>query len=203
MNVFVLCTGRCGSTTFARACRHINNFTSGHETRASMIGDARFAYPDNHIDVDHYLSWFLGRLDEAYGQEAYYVHLTRDPAACAESWAKKQPYYMGSPATAFRSAFLRMTRQYSFLDTCREFVDTANANIRAFLKDKPNQMDFALETATADWPVFWNWIGAEGNYDTSLAEWIVQHNPSLPRWHDKVQNVRDRVHKAFWSVAIR
>lgn len=28
MNVFVLCTGRCGSMTFARACGHIRNFSA-------------------------------------------------------------------------------------------------------------------------------------------------------------------------------
>jgi len=168
-----------------------------------MIGDARFAYPDNHIDIDHYLSWFLGRLDETYGQEAYYVHLTRDSAACAASWARKQPYYMGSPAMAFRSAFLRMTREYSFLDTCQEFVDTANANIRSFLKDKPNRIDFTLETAITDWHIFWKWIGAEGDYEASLAEWEVQHNSAIPYWRDTLRNVRDRAHKAFWSLAIR
>lgn len=31
MNVFVLCTGRCGATTFHRACEHIENYSAGHD----------------------------------------------------------------------------------------------------------------------------------------------------------------------------
>ena len=51
-NVFVLCTGRCGSTSFERACRHATNWTSGHETRSHLLGADRLAYPDRHIEAD-------------------------------------------------------------------------------------------------------------------------------------------------------
>ena len=80
-NVFVLCTGRCGSTTLVEACGHLSNWTSGHETRTHLLGPARLAYPDGHIEADNRLSWLLGRLDEAFGDRAAYVHLTRDPEA--------------------------------------------------------------------------------------------------------------------------
>ena len=36
MNVFILNTGRCGSRTFARACAHITNYTSAHESRSGL-----------------------------------------------------------------------------------------------------------------------------------------------------------------------
>lgn len=52
MNVFVLCAGRCGSTTFIKAAQHICNFTSGHETLSGFIGDVRFNYPLNHIEAE-------------------------------------------------------------------------------------------------------------------------------------------------------
>jgi hypothetical protein len=57
VNVFVLGRGRCGSTTFIRAYKHISNFTSGHETRARLLGEARLNYPDHHIEADNRLSW--------------------------------------------------------------------------------------------------------------------------------------------------
>ena len=82
-NVFVLCTGRCGSTTFDRACRHMTNWTAGHETRSHLTGPDRFAYPPRHIEADNRLSWMLGRLEQAYGADAAYVHLTRDAEAVA------------------------------------------------------------------------------------------------------------------------
>ncbi|WJI25223.1 hypothetical protein RHP47_05945 [Thermosynechococcus sp. QKsg1] len=50
MNVFVLCTGRCGSVTFAKACTFITNFSSAHESRTFLLGEARLAYPDRHIE---------------------------------------------------------------------------------------------------------------------------------------------------------
>ena len=67
MNVFILNSGRCGSTTWIRACTHIDNFSAGHETRSHLSGDARLDYPDRHIEADNRLSWLLGRLDRQYG----------------------------------------------------------------------------------------------------------------------------------------
>jgi len=85
VNVFVLCTGRCGSRAFIRACRRSTNFSAGHETRLRRLGPDRFAYPVNHIEADNRLSWLLGRLDVAYGDSAAYVHLMRDEEATALS----------------------------------------------------------------------------------------------------------------------
>lgn len=45
MNVFVLCTGRCGSVTFVEACKHVTNYTSAHESRAGIAGPGRVQYP--------------------------------------------------------------------------------------------------------------------------------------------------------------
>ena len=67
MNVFILCTGRCGSMSISRACKELDNYTSGHETRITKLGDERINFPENHIEADNRLAWFLGRLDEKYG----------------------------------------------------------------------------------------------------------------------------------------
>jgi hypothetical protein len=32
MHIFILNTGRCGSTTCARACQHMTNYTAAHES---------------------------------------------------------------------------------------------------------------------------------------------------------------------------
>ena len=87
MRVFVLGTGRCGTTTFARACAHIENFTSGHESNARFIGESRLEYPTDHIEADNRLSWMLGALGARYdGTEVLYVHLRRDPDEVARSF---------------------------------------------------------------------------------------------------------------------
>ncbi|WP_299044728.1 hypothetical protein [uncultured Thermosynechococcus sp.] len=56
MNVFVPCTGRCGSVTFAKACSFITNFRSAHKSRTFLRGEARLAYPSCPIGVDNRLS---------------------------------------------------------------------------------------------------------------------------------------------------
>jgi len=89
MNVFVLCTGRCGSMTFSEACKHIKNYTSSHESKNHLFGKERLNYPNNHIEVDNRLSWFLGSMDKKYGNDAYYVHLKRDTLNVAKSYLER------------------------------------------------------------------------------------------------------------------
>lgn len=96
MRVFVLTTGRSGSVTFARSCSHITNYSSAHESRAAEYGAARFDYADQHIEIDNRLSWFLGGLEERF-PEARYVHLRRDPAADARSFAARWPCTLRGP----------------------------------------------------------------------------------------------------------
>ncbi len=48
-------------------------------------------------------------------------------------------------------------------------LTTVDANIRLFLKDKTYKMNFALESASADWVRFWDLIEAEGDLDKALA----------------------------------
>jgi len=85
MRIFVLCTGRCGSMTFAKACSHITNYTSAHESGRYVD----WSYQDNHIEVDNRLSWFLGTLAERY-PDSMFVHLSRNRDAVIESFTRRQ-----------------------------------------------------------------------------------------------------------------
>jgi len=87
MNIFVLNSGRCGSTTFVEACRHITNFTCAHESLPGHVGTARFDYPARHIEADNRLAWFLGRLDCEFGENVRSVHLTHDRDQTAASFS--------------------------------------------------------------------------------------------------------------------
>ncbi|WP_293073572.1 hypothetical protein [Moorena sp. SIO4A5] len=126
-NVFVLCTGRCGSTTFAQACQHIQNYTVSHESRISLIGDKRLQYSQNHIEVDNRLSWFLGSLDKNYGDCAFYVHLKRDIMSTAKSSAKR----LDSPIIKGYSESIILPKQFNYerLDICIDYCNTVTANI--------------------------------------------------------------------------
>lgn len=177
MNIFVLNSGRCGSTTFIQACKHIANYSAGHETRLRLIGAARLAYPEAHIEADNRLAWLLGRLDRAYGDRARYVHLTRDPDATAASFAKRAGFGI---MKAYREGILLDGEAGQEADAlARDYLETVEANIRLFLRDKSQVMAFRLEHARDDFRRFWDWIGARGDLDAALAEWDVRHNASI------------------------
>lgn len=185
MNVFVLSTGRCGSLTFSKACAHMTNYTSGHETRISRIGEERLAYADNHIEIDNRLSWVLGRLDRVYGDGAAYVHLTRDRAAVAKSLCKRfdygimKAYKNGILMKAFqRRALIDPKVRSSNLEIALDYIETVESNIALFLANKSNVTRVRLETANEDFPVFWRKIGAEGDMEAAVREWSARYNAS-------------------------
>lgn len=141
MNVFVLSTGRCGSLTFAKACEHITNFTSAHESKSDYARSAEsnaipyqsLTYPGCHIEIDNRLSWFLGGLDKTYGRDTYYVHLMRDRDLVARSYARR--WHKGI-MMAFASGILTYsTRVFELPEDRRHDVaclywEVGNDNIR-------------------------------------------------------------------------
>ncbi|MCB1738618.1 MAG: hypothetical protein KDI42_10860 [Gammaproteobacteria bacterium] len=179
MNVFVLSTGRCGSMTFDRACRHIRNFSSGHETRVAELGAGRLAYPPDHIESDNRLAWFLGRLDRAFPDEVFYVHLRRNPDAVARSYARRTRTGLIIPAWIHGvHLYQPEISAESALAAAQDYVATVNANIAQFLAGRDNAMGIDIETAGVDFPLFWERIGAQGDQQAALAEFSVSYNAS-------------------------
>ncbi len=176
MNVFVLSTGRCGSVTFSKACSYITNYTAAHESQARILGEAHFHYPENHIEIDNRLSWFLGRLDDVYGTDAFYVHLRRDDTATASSYAKR--FGSGIIRGYAKGMMMGRHKKAVAMELCLDYCKTVNSNIACFLKDKPRKLNFQLEEARDHFPQFWEMIGAEGDYQKALMEWETTHNSS-------------------------
>jgi len=176
MNVFVLNSGRCGSTTWIRACRHITNYSAGHESRSHLVGPQRLAYPPNHIEADNRLSWLLGRLDAAYGPRAFYVHLRRDPQATAKSFARRR--HFGILRAYAEGILLGADPRTDPMALAGDYLETVEANIRLFLRDKPKVMEARLERLEEDFRAFWQAIGAQGDLQGALAELRVRHNAS-------------------------
>lgn len=176
MNVFILNTGRCGSVTFIKACSHIGNYSAGHESCISFTGAQRLAYPDNHIEADNRLAWFLGRLGETYGDQAFYVHLRRHRQDTADSFVRRAEFGI---MKAYREGILMGGQPgQSSMDIALDYIKTVESNIELFLQDKPNTMSFTLENAVDDFHSFWGRIGAHGDYDKAISEWSVNHNAS-------------------------
>jgi hypothetical protein len=176
MNVFILNSGRCGSTTFIRACQHITNYSCAHESLLTETGAQRFNYPANHIEADNRLSWFLGRIDQAYGDDAFYVHLQRNTEDTVASFARRIDF--GILKAYEQGILLHDTHRLSADAVARDYLQTVNSNIQLFLKDKTAWMDISLETVETDFVDFWHRINAQGNLDAALREWAIQYNAS-------------------------
>jgi len=176
VNVFVLNSGRCGSMTWIRACSHITNYSAGHESRTHLLGPERLAYPDNHIEADNRLSWLLGRLERTWGDDAFYVHLKRDPEATARSFSRRRDF--GILRAYHEGILFGSDPEMDGLALARDYLETVEANIELFLRGKSRVMEARLESLEADFRRFWSAIGAEGDLDGALAELEIRHNSS-------------------------
>ena len=176
MNIFILNSGRCGSTTFIKACQHITNYTSAHESLLTETGSKRFNYAENHIEADNRLSWFLGRLDETFGDNAYYVHLSRDPDETADSFSRRINF--GILKAYEQGVLMHENHKLSAHEIATDYIETVESNIKHFLKDKSSTMDISLETIKADFTEFWNSINAQGNLAKALNELDINYNAS-------------------------
>lgn len=191
--------------TFARASGYAENYTAAHESRTHLYGQARFDFPDNHIEADNRLAWLLGSLHEHQGADTRYVHLVRDEQATVESFVKRwtgDPPEPSGPSPLARARRRWQSRHpgssivtsfaYGILirgqpwgveqreEIARFYVRSVNANIRHFLRDKPS-MTVCLENAEDDFVAFWHWIGALGDLKAALSEWSTPHNQSKGR----------------------
>lgn len=179
MNVFVLCTGRSGSTGFIKACKHISNYTTGHESRTHCLGKERFAFPDNHIEADNRLSWQLGQLDKEFGNKAFYVHLKRDSKKAAESYMqrfllpKSMIYAYANGIKKLPPETLNKDERHAI---CLDYIETVNFNINKFLNDKPHQITIELDEVKHGFRAFWKAIHAQGSLEQALKEFDLKHN---------------------------
>ena len=198
MNVFVLCTGRSGSTTFIKACGHMTNYSSAHESLSDKLGESRFQFPKQHIEADNRLSWQLGELDRFFGKDAFYVHLKRDKEATATSFMnrfllpKSMIYAYANGVKKSPPEALSHEEKYQI---CLDYVNTVEYNIELFLKDKPHQMALQIEDIKNEFSSFWNQIKAVGNLELALKEFDIRHNKSASNKVDLKYNFKHFVLK--------
>ncbi len=174
-HIFVLCTGRCGSMTFANACSHFTNYSAGHETRLRHLGEDRLNYPESHIEADNRLAWMLGRLDKRFGNDAFYVHLVRDPGKVADSYDRRWEW-AGSIMRAYNFGILNLKSQTA--GVARDMVDTITTNIEHFLKDKTNKIVIDIDDPQVAFREFALRIGAEGDIEAAIRAMAVKSNTS-------------------------
>jgi len=176
MNIFILNSGRCGSTTFIKACQYIDNYSAAHESRVHYTGVKRLNYPSSHIEADNRLSWILGRLDQAYGDNAFYVHLKRDIEKTTASFVKRNNFGI---MKAYREGILMLDNSsLSQQEIAADYLLSVETNINHFLQDKTSTMNISLENIEHDFQLFWEKIHASGDLTSALKTLQIRYNAS-------------------------
>lgn len=182
MRVFVVGTGRCGTCTFYQACREITNYTVGHESDSNILDfSSRLEYPDQRIEIASHLFTEIGILDYIYPRSKW-VHLIRNPEKCIKSLAK-QTDSMRSYARQWLGRTLPLISDNDFYEVANTFYQVVNEGIRNQLKHL-DSMTIPLENIQNEWGYFWDWIGAEGDFNASKQILKRKYNPSEHRGRD-------------------
>ncbi len=125
MRCFVVGTGRCGTTSFYQAAKYLEGYTAGHESGENSYKD--LGYPDDHVEVDAQLSFFVPALLRQY-PDAVWVHLRRERSSCIGSLARQNTQIM----TAWAWQWLQLPDADPLLAAAR-FYDTVNDLLETLL----------------------------------------------------------------------
>lgn len=174
MNIFILSTGRCGSTSFIKACQHAVNYTAGKETRYKLLFPKKWEYPVGHIESDPRLWCQLQVLDQ-YFPSAWYVHLTRDVNEVIDSYVHKFTK-RSDPIGQMRAwAELRGRRVDDPRELALDMIITMRTTIDNFIMGRPH-MTIDINDVERKFEDFWIWGNLRGDMEAAQREFLLKHN---------------------------
>lgn len=173
--VFIVCTGRCGSVSFREACRYATNYRTGHESHCGFL-----EYPDQWIEVNNHLRCVIPHMANKY-PDALWVHLIREPKGCIRSLERMND---GAHMRAYQALYPSVMPSHNLGDVAYRYYwaenDAINVQLTALVAN-PQRRVMRLESIKDEWADFWQWIGAEGDDQASLAAWDVRRNTTEER----------------------
>lgn len=178
MRIFVLTTGRTASTTFSKACSHFEGMTASHESKAGKI-KGRLDYPDNHVEIDNRLVWFLSSLEKIYKTEdTFYVYLKRDKEEVIKSYIKRW-YVKSSIVRGMFNNILMCEGHASYSEkyqSCELYVDTVEDAIESFGARNKNYAVVSLGNIKEDFSNFVTQAGVRCDLEKALSEFDTKTN---------------------------
>lgn len=176
-NAFVIGTGRCGTTTFYKACQHLAGLSVGHESRARDHA-RRFVYPVDHIEIDNRLSWRLDELVHHY-PDALYIHLMREFDDVVASFLERWDYGI---MRAWWSGVLMRNHvpQSERRAVVQDFIGSIRWRCEAFIGRHEagggQVLRVAIEEPTEGFHELAALMGATEGLEDGLAEFATKHN---------------------------
>jgi hypothetical protein len=176
MKVAVLTAGRAGSMSLYKACQHVRNYSTGHDSKEGLLAAQRVVIADSHIEIDTRFAWMLGPLHEVNGDSIHFVFLTRNLDASAASFNRR---WAGSKGIirGYCESILQRDKPAEDLAIARDLVTTVEANIRTFLETRKHSI-IRLEDWRTDLAAFFADIGAEVDFEAAAASFAERHNAS-------------------------
>ena len=171
MRIFVVGTGRCGSSTFYQACKTITNYTCGHETFAGQVHN--FEYLDNHIEVAVQNVQALALLQNKYPNNMI-VQLIREPKGCIQSLFEQCPEYL--KAWSFQV--------YLTTEVTEKVAEAYYHCVNQHIAKIPNLVTVRVDDLEWFWARFIQSIGAECDMEQAQKILSRKYNPGSKRGRD-------------------
>lgn len=167
MRVFVAGPGRCGTVTFAKACKHVTNYTAAHERQRGL--NPPWTTPDGHIEVDPRLTWHARSLVSEY-PESLWVILDRDRDRTALSFARRATTMTAWRRLSTYDAPNAVLGAMHYVEFIYDYLDMAIPKDRRLWLTTP--------VSESEARMFWDRIGAEGDFGKFAAALGQVHNAS-------------------------
>jgi SAM-dependent methyltransferase len=162
-NIFVVGTGRCGTSTMFQCMRRLEHYAVRHEAYPLIdITGPTVEIGSNIVPLIPHLQWKY--------PDAKWVHLVRDRSSCTLSWVMNAPEYVQN----YTECFLRV--KMGAEEASRFYYDTLVSMIGFML---PKAYVLRLENAYDQWDDCCKYMGVKGE---NL--WNVKYNATGHRGRD-------------------
>ena len=200
MNVFFVSPGRTGTKSISRVLKTIDGFTSLHESRVQELGESRIEYPDNHLESDNRLTWFMPQLTKKYSDKALLVIVHRDREEVARSYNDR--WYKINIMKGYSQGILLRDLSDNNLDVCRDYVNHVYTTLDYFKDSWKNVIEMNIKDPDEGIRGVLEFIGKEDYFEEVIKELKTRRSNKTKksfkfRLSDFKFNMRNVLHDLF------
>lgn len=189
MRVFVVGTGRSGTSTAYHALQHVAKHTVGHESRAGIL--LHHEYPENHIEVSSQLIPEIVQLALQY-PNAKWIWLKRGKSATVRSIATQCPDAMAAYGFQWFQVVVKKEeprRSEQLLQIAELYYDAMYSLLSSLLPTDAYCLH--IETIKDQWEACWKYHAWEGDFQASLSAWNRHYNAHDARGRDNYSGAEE------------
>ena len=199
MNVFIISPGRTATTSLSHTFSHLNQHTSGHETRTKFLGDDRVKFDENHVECDNRLAWFMPRLTAKYNQTGLLIIVRRDVQKIAKSYDKR--WYKINITKAYSQGILMRDLEENSVEVCADFATNIYEQLDFAAGSWTHVVELDLEAPEEGLRQALSIIGQPEKLDDMLKTMQdVQSNQNVLTLRDRASILKFSLKNLLWDV---